>query len=34
LVMAGIFMLCGAVSVIYVYDPAAIKINQEELVPA
>jgi maltose/moltooligosaccharide transporter len=34
LVMAGIFMLCGAVSVIYVYDPGAIKINSEEPVPA
>lgn len=29
LVLAGIFMLCGAVSVIYVYDPGAIKIQQE-----
>lgn len=28
-VLAGIFMLCGAVSVIYVYDPGAIKIQQE-----
>jgi maltose/moltooligosaccharide transporter len=27
LVMAGVFMLCAAVSVIYVYDPAAIKIE-------
>jgi maltose/moltooligosaccharide transporter len=30
LVMAGVFMLCAAVSVIYVYDPAAIKIEREE----
>jgi maltose/moltooligosaccharide transporter len=29
LVMAGVFMLCAAVSVIYVYDPAAIKIEGE-----
>lgn len=28
LVLAGIFMLCAAVSVIYVYDPAAIKIKE------
>jgi hypothetical protein len=28
--MAGVFMLCAAVSVIYVYDPAAIKIEGEE----
>lgn len=34
LVLAGIFMLCGAVSVIYVYDPGAIKINEEKLSPA
>jgi maltose/moltooligosaccharide transporter len=34
IVLAGIFMLCGAVSVIYVYDPAAIKITQEKLKPA
>lgn len=27
--MAGIFMLCAAVSVIYVYDPASIKLNKE-----
>jgi maltose/moltooligosaccharide transporter len=25
IVLAGVFMLCAAVSVIYVYDPAAIK---------
>ncbi|MDP4250669.1 MAG: MFS transporter [Bacteroidota bacterium] len=30
LVLAGIFMLCAAVSVIYVYDPGAIKIKREE----
>lgn len=30
LVLSGIFMLCAAVSVIYVYDPAAIKIKQEK----
>lgn len=29
LVLAGIFMLCAAVSVVYVYDPAAIKIKKE-----
>ncbi len=26
--MAGVFMLCAAVSVIYVYDPASIKIKK------
>jgi maltose/moltooligosaccharide transporter len=30
LVMAGVFMLCAAVSVIYVYDPASVKINEEK----
>ncbi|MET0393046.1 MAG: MFS transporter, partial [Chitinophagaceae bacterium] len=30
LVLSGIFMLCAAVSVIYVYDPAAAKIKQEK----
>jgi len=30
LVLAGIFMLCAAVSVIYVYDPGAIKIQEEK----
>jgi len=30
LVMAGIFMLCAAVSVIYVYDPGAINIDEEQ----
>lgn len=28
LVMAGVFMLCAAVSVIYVYDPAAIAVQK------
>lgn len=28
LVMAGVFMLCAAVSVIYVYDPGAFKIKE------
>jgi maltose/moltooligosaccharide transporter len=32
IVLAGIFMLCAAVSVIYVYDPAAIKIMKEKAV--
>jgi len=30
LVLAGIFMLCAALSVIYVYDPGAIKIQEEK----
>ena len=30
LVLSGIFMLCAAVSVIYVYDPGAIKIAEEK----
>jgi maltose/moltooligosaccharide transporter len=30
LVLAGIFMLCGAVSVIYVYDPGNIAIKAEK----
>ena len=30
LVLAGIFMLCAAVSVIYVYDPGVIKIQEEK----
>ena len=30
IVLAGIFMLCAAVSVIYVYDPGAIKIDRNE----
>jgi maltose/moltooligosaccharide transporter len=30
LVMAGVFMLCAAISVVYVYDPAAIRIGKEE----
>jgi maltose/moltooligosaccharide transporter len=29
IVMAGVFLLCAAVSVIYVYDPATIKVNEE-----
>lgn len=29
IVLSGIFMICAAVSVIYVYDPGAIKIKQE-----
>jgi maltose/moltooligosaccharide transporter len=29
LVLSGIFMLCAAASVIYVYDPGAIKIKEE-----
>jgi len=30
IVLAGIFMLCAAVSVIYVYDPGALKIKEEK----
>lgn len=30
IVTAGIFMICAAVSVIYVYDPAAIKVKQDK----
>lgn len=30
LVLAGIFMICAAVSVIYVYDPGAIRIKEEK----
>lgn len=30
LVMAGVFMLCAAISVIYVYDPGAIRIREEQ----
>jgi maltose/moltooligosaccharide transporter len=29
IVMSGVFMLCAAVSVIYVYDPGSIKIKQQ-----
>jgi maltose/moltooligosaccharide transporter len=29
LMLSGIFMLCAAVSVIYVYDPGAIRIKEE-----
>jgi maltose/moltooligosaccharide transporter len=31
IVLAGIFMLCGAISVIYVYDPGASKIKEEKV---
>jgi maltose/moltooligosaccharide transporter len=31
LVLAGIFMLCASVSVIYVYDPAAVVIKEKQL---
>ncbi|MBX9783428.1 MAG: MFS transporter [Chitinophagaceae bacterium] len=31
IVLAGIFMLCAAVSVIYVYDPGSIKIKEEKI---
>lgn len=31
IVLAGIFLLCAAISVVYVYDPGAIKIKQEKL---
>jgi maltose/moltooligosaccharide transporter len=30
IVLAGIFLLCAAVSVIYVYDPGAIRIKEEK----
>jgi maltose/moltooligosaccharide transporter len=30
LVMAGIFMICAAVSVVYVYDPGAVRIDEEQ----
>ena len=30
IIMSGVFMLCAAVSVIYVYDPGSIKIKQEK----
>lgn len=30
IVLAGIFMICGAISVIYVYDPAAVRIKSEK----
>lgn len=32
IVLAGIFMLCAAVSVIYVYDPGAIRIKEEKVI--
>ncbi|MBS4042423.1 MAG: SLC45 family MFS transporter [Chitinophagaceae bacterium] len=31
IIMSGIFMLCAAVSVIYVYDPGSIKIKHEKI---
>ena len=31
IVMSGIFMLCAAVSVVYVYDPGSIKIKQQKI---
>jgi maltose/moltooligosaccharide transporter len=34
IVLAGIFMLCAALSVVYVYDPGAIKIKEEKAVIA
>lgn len=34
IVLAGIFLLCGAISVVYVYDPGAIKIKEEKKLPA
>ena len=30
IVLAGIFMICAAISVIYVYDPGAMKIKEEK----
>lgn len=32
IVLAGIFMLCGAISVVYVYDPGAIRIKEEKAI--
>lgn len=32
IMLSGIFMLCAAISVIYVYDPGAIKINKEKVI--
>jgi maltose/moltooligosaccharide transporter len=29
IVMAGVFMICAAISVVYVYDPAAIAVKEE-----
>ena len=29
LVLAGLFMLCAAVSVVYVYDPASVKLKND-----
>lgn len=33
IVLAGVFLLCAAVSVVYVYDPAAIRIKEEMKMP-
>ena len=30
IVLAGIFMLCAAISVIYVYDPGDIKVQEDQ----
>lgn len=32
LILSGIFMICAAISVVYVYDPGAIRIKEEQLV--
>ena len=29
IVLAGVFLICAAISVIYVYDPGAIRIREE-----
>lgn len=31
LVLSGVFMICAAVSVVYVYDPGAVRINKESV---
>jgi maltose/moltooligosaccharide transporter len=33
IVLAGIFMICAAISVIYVYDPASKRIKEEIALP-
>lgn len=33
IVLAGILMICAAISVLFVYDEAAIKIKQEQFIP-
>jgi maltose/moltooligosaccharide transporter len=33
ILIAGIFMICAAVSVIFVYDPGSIKMEQEVVPP-